>query len=172
MDLKSEISLKSVRSPLSEYRHNFVTHMDEQEMIKDSAGVWEDGLTADVIHWKINRDLSLRHATFDEWTLAIYGDPVTFKGRIDTTPSEDLMHIIGTGRNFDGILTMHRALLENRVFDDADMFSYKGQFYGISSITPDNLFKEWETFLVFMLFKRNTPELEAGINQNILDTPL
>lgn len=168
MNLKSEISLRGVRSPLSEYRHNFVTARDEQEVIKDTAGVWQDGLTADVTHWKIDKALSRRHATFDEWTLAIYGDPLTTKGRIDVSPSEDLMHIIGTGRNFDGILTIHRALLESRVFDDADLFSCKGQFYSISAITPDNLFKEWETFLVFTIFKRNTPELAAGVNQNIL----
>jgi len=170
MDLFSEISLRGVRSPLSEYRHNFVTDRDEQEVIKDSAGVWQDGLTADITHWQINRSLSQRHAVFDEWTMAIYGDPFVVKGRIDITPSEDLMHVIGTGRNFDGILTVHRALLDNRTLDVADMFSCKGQFYGVSYITPDNLFKEWETFLVFGLYKRNTPELEGGVNMPVVKT--
>ena len=156
------------RSKLRQYTDGFVTQGDEQEMIQDGAKTWMDGLTATLYHWKLDLVNSVKDELFDEWSVQIYGDPLAVKGRIDITPSEDLMKIIGTGRNFDGIITVPRLAFETREIATTDLFSYKGQFYKLSAISANELFREQETFLYFTAFKRNTPELDAGINQSIL----
>ena len=169
MNLKSDVTLHTVRSPLKEYSGEYFTHADEQENLKDTLDVWNEGLTTNITHWKIDEALSKRHPVFSEWSLAIYNDPFQFKGRIDTAVSEDLMKVIGTARNFDAILTVHKAAFDSRNLKDSDMFSYKGTWFGISSITTGSLFKEYDTMLIIMLFKRNTPELAPGVNQPIID---
>ncbi len=156
------------RSKLRQYTDGFVTNADEQEMIADGAKTWVDGLTATLYHWKLDLVNSVKDELFDEWSTQIYGDPLAVKGRIDVTPSEDLMAIIGTGRNFDGVITVHKLPFETREIAPTDLFSFKGQFYKLSAISSNELFREQETFLYFTAFKRNTPELDAGVNQSVL----
>jgi len=167
MNLNDDMRLP--RSPLSQYNEDFVTDQDEEDYIEDGSKLWLDGLTSTIYHWKLDRVNSVRHPILDEWTTEIYGDPFSTKGRLEATPSEDIMKIIGTGRDFDGILTVHKALLDSRQIDVDDLFSYKDQFYKINYIDADNLFKEHNLFLLFGVYKRNTPELEVGVNTDILN---
>jgi len=167
MDLKSEIKMD--RSPLREYTRDYVDEKDEQEYIKDGQNLWEYGLTATITHWKLDLNASVRHDVFDEWITEIFGDPFTVKGRLDTSPSEDLMKEIGTARDIDGILTVHKADFDDREIAVTDLFSFKGVFYKISYVNTDNLFREHNLFLQFGVYKRNTPEFDAGVNQAIIN---